>query len=101
MGRQLTMDYLWHRRSFVLSLVYKDFKTRYAHSLLGLAWVVIEPVLLVVALSLIFGLIGRKGLNAGNTSFPVFFFTGVLPWNYFRHAIAEGPKAFLSDTSLM
>lgn len=101
MNRTLTLDYLWTRRSFVHSLVYKDIKNRYAHSMLGVAWMVLEPLLLVAALSLIFSRVGRLGQFTGAVPFPVFFYAGILPWNLFSRSLSEGTKTFVAEAVLL
>lgn len=101
MQASLTLNYLWKRRSFISSLVYKDIKIHYARSTLGLAWIVIEPLMLVGAMTIIFEIIGRQGLNAGEVAFPVFFFSGVVPWNYMRHAFTDGSRVFIAEAVLI
>jgi lipopolysaccharide transport system permease protein len=94
------ISYIWHHRYFVWSLVYRDLKLRYANSVLGLAWLVVEPMLVVLALSVAFKLVGRAG-HTGNIPFPVFFFSGILPWNFMRHSFTDGTRVFVSDGTLL
>ena len=90
---------IWDYRIFLSSIVGKEFKVRYSQSVLGVAWLVVEPLLLVLTLSTIFTLIGRTG--PGGAPFPVFFYAGLLPWQIFASALSKGTTCFVSDKSLM
>jgi len=86
-------------RHFLSSLVFKQFKVRYAQSYLSMTWLVLEPLLLVLTLSYIFTAIGRKA--PGGHPFPIFFYSGLLPWNYFVNSLVQGTTSFISDSSLI
>lgn len=86
-------------RHFIFTIVVKEFKVRYAQSYLGMAWLVLEPLLLVLTLSYIFVLIGR--IASGGHPFPVFFYSGLLSWNYFLGSFTEGTNSFIRDAALI
>ncbi len=86
-------------RPFLVSLVKKEFKVRYTQSILGSLWMIIEPLLLVLTLSAIFTMLGRK--DRDHVAFPIFFYAGLLPWNLFKAALVSGAQAFIKDKSLM
>ena len=86
-------------RFFIEILVKTEFKKRYTQSLLGLLWLIFEPLILVMTLSFIFVMIGRTGPNGA--PFPVFFYSGVFVWNLFGSALSSGPMAFIQDKSIL
>ena len=86
-------------RFFIEVLVKNEFKKRYTQSALGTLWMIIEPLILVVTLSLIFTFIGREGPKGSD--FPVFFYSGLFLWNIFGSALSAGPGAFLQDKSIL
>jgi lipopolysaccharide transport system permease protein len=90
---------LYFYRHFIKLLVSKEFKKRYSQSFLGLAWAIIEPLILVLTLSVIFTHLGRQGPHG--TPFPVFFYSGLLLWNIFSKALSDGPNAFIQDAALL
>lgn len=103
MNRILTLNYLKERRSFVWSLIYRDIRNRYAHSLLGVSWMVIEPMLLVLSLSAIFAIVGRNQIFDGTKEapFPIFFYCGILPWMFFAKTLTDGTQTFVREASLL
>lgn len=86
-------------RHFFSTIVIKEFKVRYAQSYLGMSWLVFEPLLLVLTLSYIFTLIGRKA--RGGHPFPMFFYSGLLSWNFFISTFVQGANAFIKDAALI
>jgi len=86
-------------RYFITTVIGKEFKVRYAQSYLGMAWLVLEPLFLVMTLSYIFTVIGRT--SGGGHPFPLFFFSGLLPWNYFIRCFNSGTNSFIFDADLI
>lgn len=86
-------------RHFIATIIKKEFKVRYAQSYLGLTWLVLEPLLLVMTLSYIFSVIGRT--SRGGHPFSLFFYSGLLPWQYFTKCFTTGTSAFINDADLI
>ncbi len=81
---------LWEYRHLVRELVARDVKVRYKRSALGVAWTMLNPLLNMAALTVVFSVILRQGIER----FPVYFLSGVLFWNFF--AQSTGHAAALS-----
>jgi ABC-type polysaccharide/polyol phosphate export permease len=81
---------LWEYRHLVRELIARDVKVRYKRSVLGVAWTMLNPLLNMVALSVVFSVILRQGIE----HFPVYFLGGMLFWNFF--AQSTGHAASLS-----
>ena len=68
-------------------LVKRDFQGRYAGSLLGFVWSLVQPLWLLVLFGFVFGTVLSVSLLGERTSnFAIFLFAGLLPWM----AISEG-----------
>lgn len=93
---------VYQSRFFVKELTVKALKLKFVGSRLGAAWLILEPLLLVLSLSAVFTLIGRSGIIAvGDVPFALFFYAGVLPWNLFAAAFGGGSYIFLTDAPFM
>ncbi len=84
---------------FVSQVIKKEFKLRYAQSYLGIVWVILEPLMLVITLSIVFTLIGRQG--KGGVPFPIYFYSAILPWGIFSRSLTVGTNVFIADKELM
>jgi ABC-2 type transport system permease protein len=75
-------------------LVVRDFKKRYENSYLGYAWAILEPAMLIGIYYLVFGRIGRLGIN----DYILFIATAMMPWLRFRNVV-QGASRSISGIS--
>lgn len=87
-------------RSLARSLILSDLRMRHAGTYLGVIWLILEPMMLVLTLTAVFTLIERQPFAGASEAFPLFFYAGVLPWGFFRNALAAGVSAFVEDANL-
>lgn len=53
--RFLNLRELWEYRDLFYFLVWRDVKARYAQSILGIGWAVIQPVFSMIVFTVVFG----------------------------------------------
>jgi lipopolysaccharide transport system permease protein len=96
---QLGWSELWARRELVLFLALRDFKLRYAQAALGVAWVLIQPL---VAAALFYGVFGR-GLGAPSDGIPylVFAFSGLVLWTYLSQSVQSASESLAAHSALV
>ena len=90
---------LWHARELVYFLVWRDIKVRYKQAVLGIAWVVFQPIATVVIFSLFFGRLLR--VPSGDLPYPVFAFAGLLPWSYFSASLSRATGSLVGNANLL
>lgn len=90
---------LWQYRELVFFLTWRDVKVRYKQTLLGAAWAVIQPVLMMLVFTLFLGRLA--GVQTGSTPYPLFVFAGLLPWNFFSTAIAAASQSVVGSERLI
>ena len=80
-------------------LTLRDLKVRYATSLLGYLWSILDPLLM----SLIYWFVFTQVFNrsVGEEPYIVFLLTALLPWVWFNGAISDSTRAFLRDVKLV
>src|SRR6476620_10306226 len=64
-GRWPRIDFaeLWEYRQLLYFLVWRDLKVRYAQTVLGIGWAVLQPVLSVLIFTVIFGRFAKVPSN--------------------------------------
>src|SRR4051812_4086188 len=76
---------LWQYRELFYFFTWRDVKVKYKQTVLGVLWVVLQPLLTVLIFSLFFGT-RLKDLPT-EIPYPVFVFSGLLLWNIFSSGI--------------
>jgi ABC-type polysaccharide/polyol phosphate export permease len=72
-----------HYRYLILQLVRRDILTRYRRSFLGVAWTMLNPLGMMLVLTIAFSQIFRFQTVNG---YPAYVLSGLLPWNFFAQA---------------
>lgn len=95
---RLDLRELWEYRDLLVLLVRRDFLARYQQTLLGPAWHLLQPVLTTLVFALIFGRFAK--IPTDGIPAPLFYFCGLLGWNYFAQNVISGSGTFLNNQQL-
>lgn len=85
---------LWEYRELLYFLTWRDIKVRYKQTALGMAWVVLQPLLLMLVFTIVFGRLVE--LPSDRISYPIFTYTALLPWQLFSRALNEGSMSLIA-----
>jgi lipopolysaccharide transport system permease protein len=86
-------DLLW-------TLTAHRIKVRYKQSLLGWAWAVLQPLLLMLIFTLLSSMTSSK-VASGGVPYSLFVYAGVLPWSFFSTALANSTNSLVGQTALV
>jgi len=90
---------IYQYRELLYFLTWRDVKVRYKQAAIGVAWVVLQPLLTMLVFTVIFGLFAK--MPSDNLPYPVFTFAALLPWNYFAQAISRSGTSLVSNANLI
>jgi lipopolysaccharide transport system permease protein len=90
---------LWQYRELLYFLVWRDVKVRYKQTVIGIAWVVLQPVLTMVVFSLVFGRFAK--IPSDGMPYPIFVFSALLPWNLFAGSLGRGGDSVVQHANLI
>jgi lipopolysaccharide transport system permease protein len=76
---------LWRFRELMYFFVWRDVKIRYKQTLLGLAWVIVQPLLTMLVFTIFFGRLAK--MPSQGLPYPEFYLAAVVPWAYFSNAL--------------
>lgn len=83
-------------------LVRRDLQSRYRGSLLGFLWAFVHPLWQLALLWVVFSVILKVPLTGERTaSFPVFLFSGLVPWLGFAEGIQRAATAVVEHSGLV
>lgn len=92
---------LWHFRELVVTLAERDLRVRYKQAVLGIAWAVITPVLMMIAFTLVFGHFAKINTHTPGVPYALFSYVGLLPWTFFSTALSAGGMSLVANTTLL
>jgi lipopolysaccharide transport system permease protein len=81
----LRLAEVWEYRELLYFFVWRDVKIRYKQTAIGVAWVVLQPLLTMGVFTLFFGRLAK--LPSDGLPYPVFYFSALVPWTYFATAL--------------
>lgn len=90
---------LWKFRELLAFLVWRDVKVRYKQTLLGAAWAVLQPAMMMVVFNVFFARMAK--VPAGDMPYPLFVYAGLLPWTFFATAIANAANSVVGSERLI
>lgn len=90
---------LWAHRDLLYFLIWRDLKARYKQTILGISWVVLQPVLMTLVFTVFLGKL--VSVNTAPVPYPVFAYSGLLPWIFFSNAVTSGSYSLLANSSMI
>ena len=84
----------WQYRDLFRFLVWRDIKVRYAQSVLGVGWAVIQPVFTMIVFTIVFGKLAKVGSDG--VPYAIFSFTALVPWKFISNPLES---SFLKNQS--
>jgi len=81
----------------VRNLTVKEFKLRYRNSLLGFVWSLLNPLAMMIMLTLVFSTLLRSGVE----NFPVFLLTALLTWRFFSVSTSMSLSSIIGNAPLV
>ena len=95
----LNMGDLWRYRDLLLILAGRDVKLRYKQTLLGVTWVILQPLLTALIFTVIFGNFAK--MPSDGMPYMLFTFAGLLPWNLFAQSLQRAGNSLVGSTAMI
>lgn len=96
--RLINLREMWEYRDLLLLLVWREVKSRYAQTILGVGWAIIQPFVSMVVFSIVFGRLAE--VPSDGVPYPIFNFAAMVPWTYFSNSLS-GASTSLASASRM
>jgi lipopolysaccharide transport system permease protein len=90
---------LWHYHELVYFLVWRDIKARFRQTALGVAWVLVRPLLSMVVFTLVFGRLAN--MPSEHLPYPLFVLAALLPWGFFSTAVTAATGSIVGSAHLI
>jgi len=95
---------LYQYRYLLREIVQKNIKIQYRHSVLGVLWTLLEPLLTTLVLVFVFGQIfggNRINQDPGIVNFPIYLLCGRLLFDFYSKSTKQAMKSVRSSASVI
>ena len=90
---------LWRARELVRTLVERELRARYKQAILGFAWAIVTPFVMMVVFTFFFQRV--VNVNTHGAPYPLFSYLGLLPWTFFSSSLSVGGMSLLTNNQLL
>ena len=89
---------LWRYRDLIVLFVKRDFVTFYKQTILGPLWYLIQPILITLVFTIIFGKVAQTSTD-GVSPF-LFYLAGNVAWSYFSNCLNQTSNTFVKNAAI-
>ena len=97
--RLLDVRELWAHHEVCYFLVWRDLKVRYKQTVLGSAWVILQPVLMTLVFAIFLGKLVR--VPSDGLPYALFAYAGLLPWTFLNNAVSSSSQSLIGSAPLI
>jgi lipopolysaccharide transport system permease protein len=90
---------LWLHRELLYFLVWRDLKVRYKQTILGVSWVILQPVLMTLIFALFLGNIAH--IPSEGVPYVLFLYSALLPWTFFSNAVSTSSHSLIASAHMI
>lgn len=88
-----------HYYELVRELSLREIKARYKQSILGYAWVILNPFFQMLVMAFVFSQIVR--FPTVGTPYTIFLYVGLLPWTLFANSVNSATNSLIQSAPLL
>jgi len=94
----LKLREVWQYRDLIVLFTKRNFQVRYKQTVLGPAWLFINPIISSLIYCFIFG--GIAGMSTGNVPQMLFYMSGNAVWTFFSTILTKNANTFTGNAAV-
>jgi lipopolysaccharide transport system permease protein len=96
---QIEFGQLWRFRDLLFALAWRDIRLRYRQTLLGVVWVILQPLLGALIFAVVFGIIAK--MPSGGTPYIAISYSGLIGWTLFSTTLTRIGTCLVANAELI
>lgn len=97
--QMINLKELFRYKDLLYFMVIRGIKARYAQSVLGISWAIIQPLFTTLVFTIIFGNVAK--VSSDGVPYIVFSFAAMVPWNYFSSTLTESANSLVANANMI
>jgi len=98
-GFSIDLKELWQYRELAYTFTWRDIISKYKQTILGFFWVIIQPLSMIMLFTFFFS--DTLNISTDNVPPPIFYFSGLLVWNFFSAALQNTANSILHNSHIV
>lgn len=94
-----TVREVWEYRELLYTFAWRDVTLRYKQTAAGVAWVVLQPLLMMIVFSVFLGFFIR--VPTGGIPYPLFVYSGLLIWQLFAKSLTLATESIKENEPII
>lgn len=90
---------LFEYRDLFVFWIWRSIKVRYAQSVLGVGWAIIQPLFFMLVFTVIFGNLAK--VSSDGAPYAIFSFTALVPWTFFANSITDSTGSLIQNANMI
>lgn len=90
---------LWRYKDLLYFLTIRGIKAKYAQSVLGVSWAIIQPLFTTLVFTIVFGRLAK--VSSDGIPYMVFSYLALWPWNYFAGTLTESSNSLITNANMI
>lgn len=86
-------------KDLLFFLVVRGIKAKYAQSVLGVGWAIIQPLVSTLIFTIVFGNLAK--ISSDGVPYFIFSLTALVPWTYFSNTLTESANSLVTNANLI
>lgn len=97
--RRIDVRELVHYRDLLWFLTIRGIKAKYAQSVLGVSWAIIQPLFSTLVFTVVFGSLAK--IDSNGVPYFLFSFTALVPWTFFSNTLTESANSLVTNANMI
>lgn len=90
---------IWDYRELFFVFTLRDLKIRYRQTILGVLYVIFQPLVSMVVFTIFFGNLAK--IPSGNLPYSIFVMIGLVFWNFFSGSLSRASNSMLENEEII
>lgn len=95
----LNLHDLWVYRELLYFLIWRELKVRYKQTVLGVLWVILQPLLITLIFTVFLGILAR--VPSDRVPYPLFAYAGIVAWTFVSNSILNCGTSLVGNANLI
>src|SRR3989304_10050312 len=95
----IDFEQLWRYRELFYIFTWRDIKVRYKQTILGVLWVVLQPLVTMFIFTAFFGKLAK--IPSGDLPYQLFVFIGLVFWTFFSSSVTMASNSMVENSNII